>query len=114
MIDMPHTAVTPEGPIPERRGGIVFSKDISLGNVITIVGMLVSVVLGYGRLETRITVLEAAELVREKNTAVDIAERTRQSVELKQDLRELRQDIKSLSSTVVQVNTQPRTKREAE
>lgn len=78
----------------------MFSKDISLGNIITIVGMLVSVVLGYGRLETRITVLEAAELVREKNSAVEIASRTQQQAEVKSDLRELRQDIKALNQSV--------------
>lgn len=97
---MPHSANVNGEVIPERRTGVVFSKDISLGNVITLIGMLVSVVLGYGRLETRITVLEAAELVREKNTAIEVAERTRQQTEVRQDLREIRQDIKALGTTV--------------
>jgi hypothetical protein len=98
---MPHTAQAGNGEvIPERRNGVVFSKDISLGNVITVLAMLVSVVLGYGRLETRITVLEAAELVREKNAAVENASRLQYQSELKQDLREIRQDLKGLNTAV--------------
>lgn len=98
---MPHTVKLPEGEVvPERRGGVVFSKDISLGNIITLGTVLVSVVMGYGRLETRITVLEAAELAREKNVAVEYASRIQYQTEMKQDLREIRQDIKNLGSAV--------------
>lgn len=94
---MPHTVQTGDGvEVPERRHGVVFSKDISLGNMLTMGAMLVSVVVGYGRLETRITVLEAAELAREKNVAVEYASRMQYQGEMKQDLREIRQDIKAL------------------
>ncbi|MFM6926985.1 MAG: hypothetical protein ACKOX6_00885 [Bdellovibrio sp.] len=112
---MPHTVQAGSGEvIPERRNGVVFSKDISLGNVITVLAMLVSVVLGYGRLETRITVLEAAELVREKNAAVENASRLQYQSELKQDLREIRQDLKGLNTAVQNAGIAVKRKEERE
>jgi hypothetical protein len=67
--------------------------------------MLVSVVVGYGRLETRITVLEASDIAREKSTAVETASRMQYQLEMKQDVREIRQDIKTLGSLVQNTNT---------
>lgn len=78
----------------------MFSKDISLGNLLTLLAMLVSVVVGYGRLESRITVLEAAEIAREKSAAIETSSRLQYQGEMKSDLREIRQDIKMLSSVV--------------
>lgn len=79
-----------------------FSKEISLGNVITILGLLVSVVWGYGKLESRVALIEASELSREKTILVDVAERTRQQNEMRQDLREIRQDLKALNTSIIE------------
>lgn len=85
----------------ERRDGVNFSKEISLGNILTVVSMIASMIFGYGKLDTRVSVLEAAEIAREKGDVADIGERNRQALEVKQDLREIRQDIKGLGAAVL-------------
>lgn len=87
----------------------MFSKDISLGNVLTMVAMLVSVVAGYGRLESRISILESADLAFEKNRDANVTERNRQQNELRNDLREVRQDLKTLSTALLQAQVQSAT-----
>lgn len=106
---MTHTVKVGGTEVPERRNGVVFSKDISLGNVLTMVAMLVSVVAGYGRLESRISILESADLAFSKSQEVNIAERNRQQNELRNDMRELRQDLKTLSTALLQAQVQSAT-----
>ena len=87
--------------LEERREGVNFNKEISLGNILTIVSMIASMIFGYGKLDTRVSVLEAADMGRQKSEISDTTERNRQAAEVKQDLREIRQDIKGLGTSIM-------------
>jgi hypothetical protein len=69
---------------------MVFLKEVSLGNVLTLLGMAGIVMLGFAKLQTRLTLLEAANTVR-----------TQQIVDLRNDIREARQDIKTLVTVLL-------------
>lgn len=78
----------------------MWDKSISLGNVLTIIAMAASVFVGYGKLDTRISVLEASEIVREKSAATELAAQNLQRSEVRQDLRDIRTELKSLADAV--------------
>jgi hypothetical protein len=67
-----------------------FNKEVSLGNVLTILALIGTITVGYAKLETRLSLLEASEQIR-----------VLQGREIKQDMRELRTDMKTLIATIL-------------
>lgn len=78
----------------------MWDKSISLGNVLTIIAMAASMFLGYGRLDTRIAVLEEADRVKEKASAIESIAQSAQRSEVRQDLREIRQRLDALKDAI--------------
>lgn len=86
--------------IPERRAGFVMDKTVNLANVLTMASALVVGGVFLSKMDTRVTVLENAEISRKENLVVSSAAAETQRLEIKQDLREIRQDIKALTAAV--------------
>lgn len=86
--------------IPERSSGPVWDKSISLGNVLTIVAMAASMFLGYGKLDTRISVLESSDAERKAAMITEANAQNLQRSEVRQDLREIRQRLDALKDAV--------------
>lgn len=67
----------------------MFNREVSLGNVLTILSLLGSGILGYAKFETRVGALEAIEQAR-----------LVQLVELRHELRDIEQELKVISLTI--------------
>lgn len=80
----------------------MWDKSISLGNVLTIIAMAASMFLGYGKLDSRISVLEASDIDRKATAATEANAQNIQRSEVRQDLREIRQRLDALKDAVAE------------
>lgn len=78
----------------------MWDKSISLGNILTMLAMIASVFMGYGRLDTRVSLIEESQKTADKNSANDAVTKAQQQLEVRQDLREIRQRIDSLTDSI--------------
>lgn len=89
---------------PERRHGLVWEKSISLGNVLTMIGMVVCMFVWGGRLEGRVAILESADISRKEAATMQRAVEDQRAAETRQDFREIRLMIEALRNSVSKKN----------
>jgi hypothetical protein len=64
---------------------MIFNKEITLGNILTMIVLVGTVLLGFARFQTRLSVIELSEQAR-----------LQQGQEIKQEMKEMRRDMKTL------------------
>jgi len=84
----------------EIMNGWEFEKKISIGDLIAFVMALIAVIYAYSTLDKRVAVLEAATIAREANDARQDMERASLRQEIRQDLSDIKTDIREVRKAV--------------